>query len=308
MRCVKLMSFPLILDHALPGAHPDRPKRLWLLFLLGVGVWLPVACGAAPEPNLEKADSYTLAPRLRVVTLSPSATRFVLALGGKALLVGVDSASKDLPGTEQLPSVSLESVRPLAPDLIVGPKLDLEVVPSDSETGPGAAEYVEYAPHNLEDVFELCRTLGRRLVGHASATQFEREISRPLAAIGGASFGEDRPRVLGVTGLDPMELAGGHSFATDFIEIAGGSSVTHGGENYRLAPDAGTWQRLAPDLVLFVSKHTLTPVQRDAARRALPSEYPTLFFPFDPDGLSLTEFADVARRLRMQLKPQQGTP
>ena len=177
------MSFHLILDHALPGAHPDRPKRLGLLFLLGVGVWLPVACGAAPEPNLEKADSYTLAPRLRVVTLSPSATRFVLALGGKALLVGVDSASKDLPGTEQLPSVSLESVRPLAPDLIVGPKL-----------------------------------------------------------------------------------------------------------------------------VLFVSKHTLTPVQRDAARRALPSEYPTLFFPFDPDGLSLTEFADVARRLRMQLKPQQGTP
>ena len=112
MRSVKSMPFPHILGHTLPGGHPDPPKRPWPLW---VGVWLLVACGAAPEPKLEKADSYTLAPRLSVVTLSPSATRFVLALGGKTLLVGVDSASKDLPGTEHLPSVSLESVRPPGP-------------------------------------------------------------------------------------------------------------------------------------------------------------------------------------------------
>ena len=275
-----------------------------------IAAWavLVVGCGPAPEPTVKIANSLnpSASTRMTVATLSPGATRFVLGLGGRDLLVGVDPESSELPGTENLPTVNLESARQLAPRLIIGPKLASGVAPSDSPAPSQISEYVEYAPHNLTDVFELCRTLGRRLVGLAGAAQFEREIARPLALMTPTRFHQDRPRIAAVTNWAPLELAGGHSFATDLIEIAGGNSVTHGGEEYRLVPDSETWQRLAPELVLVLSREPLSSSQRENAHRILPPEYPILFFPFDPDRLLLPEFAAVAESLQAELRSQRS--
>jgi ABC-type Fe3+-hydroxamate transport system substrate-binding protein len=135
------------------------------------------------------------------------------------------------------------------------------------------AELVEFAPHDLEDVFELCRRVGGQLVGTANALRFETELARPLAQIGGSSFGLARPRVIAVVGLDPLELAGGHSFETDLIEIAGGRSLTHGGDEPRLALRSEQLAEYAPDLILVVvSPVELTPAEQRAAHDALPGD------------------------------------
>ena len=283
-------------------------KRLARRFGVTVCAWAVLLTGCGPEPAAknEKSPSPPASTRMTVATLSPGATRFVLGLGGRNLLVGIDSASSELPGTESLPTVDLDSARALGPRLIIGPKLPSEAASSDLPTGSKAPEYVEYAPHNLTDVFELCRTLGRRLVGLAGATQFEREITRPLALMTPTGFHRTRLRIAAVTNWAPLELAGGHSFATDLIEIAGGNSVTHGGEEYRLAPDSKTWQHLAPELVLVLSREPLSSTQQERARMALPPEYPILFFPFDPNRFLLPEFA--ATELRSQRGAQWLTP
>ena len=284
-------------------AHGGRWRGLRsVTALLGLAVPCSVllpSCG----PGADERDVATTPTREArtfsrpsVVSLSPAATRFVLAIGAQELLLGVDEDSKALPGTEPLPTLNLATARQVAPDLV------LVSAPAPQATRPpGGArgtEYIEFAPHDLEEVFDLTRSLGERLVGRAQAIRFERGIARPLARIGGSSPRKDRPRVAAVVDLDPVRLAGGHSFATDLIEIAGGTSVTHGGEEETIQLADMDWQRLAPDLVLVLTREELGPSPRSALRDVLPPEHPVIFFPFDAESFWLDSPAETASQLQ----------
>jgi ABC-type Fe3+-hydroxamate transport system substrate-binding protein len=201
-----------------------------------------------------------------------------------------------------LPVVDASGAASLAPDLVLlseGAALD---APLQQALQVQGAELVEFAPHDLQDVADLCRRVGARLVGAANALRFETDLGRPLAEIGGASSGMPRPRVLAVVGFDPLQLAGGHSFETDLIEIAGGSSVTHAGSEPRLEAAADQIAAYAPDLILAVRARAWTPAEQDAARAQLPRTARIEFFAFAPD-FWLEEPVEVARRLRAVLEP-----
>jgi len=235
-----------------------------------------------------------------VVSLSPNATRFIEALGARDLLVGVDPASSQSLSGKPLPEVDLQGALQLAPDLILVDELPHSKI--TEQLSVGSAEYVEFAPRDLEELFALSRTLGRRLVGSDRATRFELDIARPLARIGGTPFEGDKPRVAAVVGLAPTRLAGGHSFATDAIEIAGGTSVTHEAHlTEDFEPNHEDWLRLAPNLLLVLSAEEMPSHAERDARAALPPEYPVLFFPFDPASFWSEEPVQTATRLRSLL-------
>lgn len=268
-----------------------------------------LACDGAEEPARPQGDA---TPGLRaevprVVSLVPEGSRFVEAMGASDLLVGTDGVSAGLPGLGGLPVVDLETAGRVHPDLVLVPSFP---APGDSRLQAlesAGVDLVEFAPHDFEDVFALCRELGRRLVGDVRARRFERELSRPLAMIGGASFGAARLRIVAVVGLDPVELAGGHSFETDLIEIAGGSSVTHGGDESRLVAREELWSELEPDLVLVVTPRELSPEGRRAARDAIPPGTPIEFFVVDVKDFWLDEPEAAAARLRELLAAVQET-
>jgi ABC-type Fe3+-hydroxamate transport system substrate-binding protein len=237
-----------------------------------------------------------------VVSLSPVATRFVFALGAGHLLLGVDAGSAALRDLSDLPVVDFAGASALAPDLVLVPALPDPLDPAARDLRESGAQVVEFQPHTLEDVAVLCRSLGVQLAGEAGVQRFELDLNLPLAQVGSEASGP-RPRVLAVTRLDPLELAGGHSFETDLIEIAGGSSVTHGGEEPRLALPPEQWGELAPDLLLVTSQRDPTPAERERARAALPAGYRVAFFAFDRDLFWLREPAADARRLRALIEP-----
>ncbi|HVH19008.1 MAG TPA: hypothetical protein VNF72_11965, partial [Myxococcota bacterium] len=215
----------------------------------------------------------------------------------------IDAASRRLPALAELPVVTWEDAADLEPDLVlvaVAPAADDPVAERLRAQG---ARWVEFAPHSLEDVFDLCRTAGAELVGAAEALRFETKLARPLALIGGASFGQPRPRVLAVVGLDPLELAGGHSYETDLIEIAGGSSLTHGGSEPRLAVRPDEITRYGADLVLVVSPAEMTPAEQRAARDRLPPGARLEFFPLDREIFWLRDPTEQAARLRAVIEP-----
>ena len=141
----------------------------------------------------------------------------------------------------------------------------------------------EFAPHDLEDVFALCQTLGRELAGAAAAARFERQIARPLALVAGRSSSTDRPRVAVIvdSDADGPRLAGGHSFATDLVEISGGTSVTHGDEDHRHSLEHVDLVSLAPDLVLVLSAE-IGEERKRVIRDALPVQLPVVFYSLDP--------------------------
>jgi ABC-type Fe3+-hydroxamate transport system substrate-binding protein len=267
---------------------------------LGALALLLAACEretpAAPAPGEHARAS------IRVVSLSPLATRFVLAIGARGHLVAADAVSAQLPELAGLPAVDLSTAAELRPDLVLVAQAPEPGDPAASALHRSGSQIAEFAPHDFEDALVLVRGVGAELAGTVQASQFEAAFSRPLAAIGGESHGQRRPRVVAVVSVDPLVIAGGHSFETDLIEIAGGTSVTHPGSEPRLAIDADRWRELAPDLVLVIAEPPASPRDESALRNALPPGPEVAYFTFDP-SFWLDASDEPARRLRAVIEP-----
>lgn len=250
-----------------------------------------------------------LASRARIVSLSPLSTRFLVELGVGARIVAVDPASTALPGFEGLPITSLAEASRFDPDYVIAPALPADAAALVARSGPdpGATRIVEFAPHDLEDVFALCRSLGGPLVGDEEALQLERRIARPLALVGGQSPPEGRPGVVAIVDSSPLVIAGGHSFETDLIEIAGGTSLTHGSDDVRRPIDREALARLDPDLILVMTTPEPEPARQERIALELGEHAPVVFFPFPTEGFWLDEPERIAARLHgliAEFRPQ----
>ena len=242
-------------------------------------------------------------PTLRVVSLSPTASGVLLDLGAAGALIGVDSASRDLGGLGELPVVDLAASVDLAPDLVVVPTLttgDQVVVERLREAG---SDVVEFAPHDFDDAYGLCRSLGLRLGRVEEARAYVRDHSRELALMSAASFGFQRPRVAAVVSVAPLEIAGGHSFITDLIEIAGAESVTHGNDDLRVSMGRAELLAAAPDLVLVTSAEPMSEAERRQLRELLSDGPEVAFVAFDRQDFWLHDALDTARQIRELVQP-----
>lgn len=263
-------------------------------------VSLLVACGPSQE------DVPPPPPRslpLRVVSLSPAASEFVLALGAASTLIAVDGESWRLPRLTHLPIVELDGAVDLHPDLVLVPALRREDQPLAEQLRAHGGQVIEVAPHDFDDVFALCRSLGTRLVGYARATVFENTMARELASTSGSFYGRPRPRIAAVIGVEPLVVAGGHSFTTDLIELAGGSSVTHALEEPKTPMSVAQLIATAPDLLLVVSASALSEREQEAVRLELRDAPRLGFFVFDADRFWVRDGIDAVRRLRALVEP-----
>ena len=248
---------------------------------------LPIAVSLAAAPGARALEA------MRVVSLSPVASEIVLALGLEGRLEAVDAASARLPGLPALPVAEAGAVARFSPDLVLAPAAQAE---SLRRAVPGA-EVLEIEPHDLDEAWDLWREIGAAL-GHAEQARRQvRERTRPLAEISAASFGRRRPRVAAIVSLAPLEIAGGHSFLTDVIELAGGESVSHGSEETRLAWSPEALVGAGAELVLLVGD---APLRGDALARAraLVGPGPRLEpLVFDPERFWLDDPTAVVARV-----------
>jgi iron complex transport system substrate-binding protein len=266
--------------------------------------WL-IACGPSHENPAPAAAETPLqvSERVRVVSLSPSASRFLLALGASDRILAVDAESGRIPELRAFPVVDLARAGETDADVILWTGAPASQEPLAEEIRARGREVIRFEPHSLDEAFAFYRDLGARLVGDARARSAENTLARQLAAIGGSSFGRPRPRVAGVFASDPPEFAGGHSFLTDLIEIAGASSVTHGGAEVRLPVEAERLKAFAPDLLLVATPNELNEDQRQALAQKLPGGYRVEFLVFDPEQVWTQEMVETARRLRALIEP-----
>lgn len=257
-----------------------------------------LACGA--DPNVKSAAARGTG--FQVVSLSPLASEVLLAIGGEATLIAVDPGSQRLPELGHLPAVDLGQVAGLEPDLALLPPVenDETTIAALKESG---VFVLEFAPHDFDDAFELCRLLGEALGKGDVMRAYIHELSEDLAHLSASTRGYVRPRVAAVLRLSPLEIAGGHSFTTDLIEIVGAESVTHGTEEPRIPTTVEELHRLTPDLVVLVSDTPWARHEQERARSAL-HDFPHIaFLTFDPDSIWLHGGAETARALRAFVEP-----
>ena len=189
-----------------------RPLILALLVLAPV----PAAAFAARDML---GHPLTLpAPPQRIVSLVPSATEIIFALGGEERLVGVTDFCDWPPAARRKRRVggmlapSLEAIVALRPDVVVTTDEGNSQATFDQLAGLAIPVFVVRA-HHLDDVMALIARLAE-LTGRAPAAPPLVERLR------------GRIRVLYVLWPEPLIVPGREGLVTELIELAGGASVT----------------------------------------------------------------------------------
>ncbi|MCH2185916.1 helical backbone metal receptor, partial [Myxococcota bacterium] len=188
-----------------------RPQaRVWLLALLLLWV--------APAAKAEAR---------RIVSLNPSLTSILLALGAGDRLVGVDDYSAtEIAAVEALPRVgglfnpSLEGVLALQPDLVI-------LVPSAEQRGfqlrltELGIQVESFQNVRFEEVLENIDRLGALTGREEAAKQRIAEIER-VSEAGRALTAERKPQsVLVVLQRDPLYVVGRGSFLEEMLSRVG---------------------------------------------------------------------------------------
>jgi len=207
----------------------------------------------------------------RVVSLSPSTTESLFAIGAKDVIVGRSRYCDFPPEALGLPQVggfadpNFEAILALRPDLVVGGR------------GPAGPQLLErltafgtegYFPEteSFAQIDAMLLGLGARTGHGAEADAVVTKLHAREGEVQVAVAGRARWRVLLVFGLEPIVVAGPHTFANEMIERAGGTNAVRDGSLY---PTLGMEQVLAldPDVVVnaaIAEAHGAQRIHREA--------------------------------------------
>jgi len=214
--------------------------RVFRLFLLPILLVTTAACTfAAPAKQTYKEPS-------RIVSLSPSITEMLFAVGLGPRVVGDTTSCDYPPAAKALPKIggvvtNYERVIALHPDLVV----------ADSVANGAAVIQLKRFPVKVLAVSALdyfgteraLETLGEATgsLDRAKLVIRKMEAQRLRAAAIAAKDRGPAPRVLIVIGADPLWTAGMHTYIGDLITRAGGVNV---------AASIGTYAQYSREAVL----------------------------------------------------------
>jgi iron complex transport system substrate-binding protein len=178
-------------------------------------------------PHMPQSKTSPAPPRL--ISLAPSLTEIVYALGCGPYLVGdtayddYPSAAGALPHVGDVRTADLERVAQLRPSAVLALH-DEEAEASPIEHRLGVA--VIYLPNrDLSDLDGDILGVGQACGRQTQATRLKEDLDRRIATIRARSLASRPPvRVLYLLGL-PGYAAGPHSFLNDMIVAAGGVNV-----------------------------------------------------------------------------------
>src|SRR5262245_3899608 len=209
-------------------------------------------------------------PPQRIISLAPSITEILFAVGAGDRVVGVSTYCDYPPEATRIDRIgtflqpNIERILAKRPDLVIG-------VPS-----PGNRTSVERLeelglhilivdPERIADILAAIRTIanavGNSAQGEAAAGRIERDIAAVTARLDGAA----RPRVLMLVGRSPFVAAGRGTYQDELIGLAHGDNLT--------ANSAQTWPTLnlefivaqAPEVIIDASMGSEEAADRNAA-------------------------------------------
>ena len=282
---------------------------------------------------------------MRIVSLLPSATEIVYALGlgdhltgvtfecdeparariDKTVVVGGRDTSGMTPAAidayvrsqlaagEDLYTLHADALAALAPDLILTQDLcRVCALPADHVEDAldylgCTAEVVSLDPHSLEDVLASILTVGKRAGAQPAADRLVASLRRRLAAVADQVAGRRRPSAAVIEWTDPPFTAG--HWVPDLVEAAGGRPVAArpGGRS-----EQTTWDQIAaarPEVVVVAPcgfHLDAAAAQADLAARRLPG---LPVWAIDADGLVVRpgpRLVDGVEALAAVLHPDAG--
>ena len=235
----------------------------------------------------------------RIVSLLPSATEIVCALGLEDRLVGISHSCDYPPSVNDLPRLSrpranlegltsgeidtairaamrdygsvyeidVAGIRELQPDLVLTQGIcDVCAVPESQVTAASlGASVVTLDAHDLDAIFASIRDVGGATGARERAEALIAQMQQRIARVRERVTGRARPRVLALEWLDPPYVPG--HWVPELVAAAGGELLAGTARRPSYRMEWADLQGLEPD-VLFVMPcgFNLEETQREATR------------------------------------------
>ena len=168
----------------------------------------------------------------RIISLSPSNTEMVYALGLQDRLVGVTSYDDYPPDAKTKPIVSdystvdLEKIVNAKPDLVLADNIQKnDTIPALEKLG---ITVYTMTPNNTDGIFNEIKVLGRITGKTQAADNLVSSLQTRIQAVADKTAkltDAEKPRVLFVTWYDPIWTAGTDTMIQYLIDQAGGTNI-----------------------------------------------------------------------------------
>lgn len=228
-----------------------------LAALAGLLLLAAPAAGFTARDMLGREVTLAAPPR-RIISLVPSVTEIVFALGAESALAGVTdfcdypAAARQKPRVGGMIDPSLEAIVALQPDLVIATTEGNREETVAQLKRLGIPTYL-VAAHRVSDVTALIVRVGELTARRDAASALVARLEQRITAVTRAVLGRPRPRVLYVLWPEPLIVPGRASLVTELIRLAGGESITASeGDSYpRYSLEAAVAR--APDVVLLAN-------------------------------------------------------
>ena len=209
------------------SVDPDPMKRRQQGILTG----MPFMANLAPRTFVDDLGRklYLAKVPKRIISLAPSITEILFALGLNEEIVGVTEFCDFPPQALEKPKVgyshpNLESIVALQPDLVLVPKSFMRVDLLQKLEQLKIPTFV-LEPHTVEDIMAHIQMLGR-MVGRSQEGNEETAVLRKqVSSLSQELEGLPRPTMLYVLNSEPLITVGPGSFIHHLIELAGGRNA-----------------------------------------------------------------------------------
>jgi iron complex transport system substrate-binding protein len=188
-------------------------------------------------------------PVRRVVSLSPSATEILFAIGAGEAVVGVtefcdyppEASLRTTVGGFSGPTISMDRIAALEPELVFlsadmhGRIIDLL---KELRINSFALE-----PRSFADIYKTIEQLARITGAETGAARVIAGMQEKIRAAGGLWQGRETPGVFWEMGDEPLMTTGGGTFISEAIRLGGGRNI------FEDLPEL--WPMVSPEQVLL---------------------------------------------------------
>ncbi len=213
----------------------------------------------------------------RVISLAPSITNTIYALGGQSDLVGITDytvypaqAAREKPSVGKVVNPSLEHIIALHPDLVLAlPEFNgAETIAGLERLG---IPVFLFSTGDIANIYRSVESVGRVMGREREASDLIAQLRAREAKVRAQAEGKPRPSVVLVLSIDPLITAGRNAFITQMITAAGARSVTDDLKQDWLQMNVEAILPRKPDYILLMKDGpvSLKDMQRSAGWQSL---------------------------------------
>lgn len=239
-----------------------RTKIPGIFLILSLLIAMTISCGHQPQPvtcidDMGREVTLNEAPQ-RIVSLAPSNTEILFALGMGDRVVGVtrycnypeEAKEREIVGG--FASAELEKIIALKPDLILAKGTLQKKLVAELEARSQTVFWIY--PQTVDDVLESFETIGKITGSSAAAQRLRKDVEERIEAV--QERVKDIPEhervvVYRIMGLDPVGTIGGQSFQTDVYHLAGVKNILADTEEDYFEIDLEMLVELDPDIIVI---------------------------------------------------------